>query len=400
MTTQMADTAFLSPPPDVLRRVISEGASGTAEGPLQVARVHFPNGKPVQFHLFPKGLGAAQAGFLAEWVGPDAATRAEAETTRLMQQGQSGVFAVDAENGLLLRRPGGDARLPGLRLLSDSAFAAARLAALGLTGPFQVQLVAHRLGKRAVLRIRHRDGLAFARLRSPTSPQARLAVLRHDALHAALASQSSLRLPRPMGRDEELGLALYGALPGRAPAMRGLAGFAKIEAVMQALIALQSAATEAPSHHAADELAVLDGWFTRLTPVFPDIAAAIEAPLARLRRDLADLPPRASVLCHRDLHEGQILIDRGVAGLLDFDTLRWGDAALDLGNFQAHLVLAGLRSGRSLAAYATAAERCLPRVPLARIALWRRAALLRLAMIYALTAEPRATITALIDEAA
>ena len=66
----------------------------------------------------------------------------------------------------------------------------------------------------------------------------------------------------------------------------------------------------------------------------------------------------------------------------------------------AHLVLAGLRSGRSLAAYATAAERSLPRVPLARIALWRRAALLRLAMIYALTAEPRATITALIDEAA
>lgn len=400
MTTQMADTAFLSPPPDLLRRVISEGAAGTAEGPLQVARVHFPSGKPVQFHLHPKGLGAAQTGFLAEWVGPDAASRAEAETTRLMQQGQSGAFAVDAENGLLLRRPGGDARLPGLRLLSDSAFAAARLTELGLQGPFQVQLVAHRLGKRAVLRIRHRGGMAFARLRSPTSPQARLAVLRHDALHAALAAQTTIRLPRPMGRDEELGLALYGALPGRAPALRGLAGFSQIEAVMQALIALQSADTEAPTHHVADEMAVLDGWFARLTPVFPDIAAAIEAPLERLRQDLAALPPRASVLCHRDLHEGQILIDRGVAGLLDFDTLRWGDAALDLGNLQAHLVLAGLRSGRSLAAYATAAERSLPRVPLARIALWRRAALLRLAMIYALTAEPRATITALIDEAA
>jgi aminoglycoside phosphotransferase (APT) family kinase protein len=147
-------------------------------------------------------------------------------------------------------------------------------------------------------------------------------------------------------------------------------------------------------------MAVLDGWFARLTPVFPDIAAAIAAPLERLRQDLAALPPRASVLCHRDLHEGQILIDRGVAGLLDFDTLRWGDPALDVGNLQAHLMLAGLRSGRSLAAYATAAERNLTCVPLARIALWRRAAVLRLAMIYALTAEPRATITALIDEAA
>lgn len=400
MTTQMADTAFLSPPPDLLRRVITEGATSDAEGPLQVTRVHFPNGKPVQFHLQPKGLGAGQTGFLAEWVGPDAAMRVEAEATRLMQQGQSGAFAVDAENGLLLRRPGVDARLPGLRLLSDSAFAAARLAELGLKGPFQVQLVAHRLGKRAVLRIRHMGRVAFARLRSPTSPQARLAVQRHDALYDALASQNTIRMPRPMGRDEDLGLALYDALPGRTPALRGLAGFSQIEAVMQALIALQSTAVEAPTHQAADEMAVLDGWFARLTPVFPDIAAAIAAPLERLRQDLAALPPRASVLCHRDLHEGQILIDRGVAGLLDFDTLRWGDPALDLGNLQAHLVLAGLRSGRSLAAYATAAERNLTRVPLARIALWRRAAVLRLAMIYALTAEPRATISALIDEAA
>lgn len=400
MTTQMADTAFLSPPPDLLRRVITEGATSDAEGPLQVTRVHFPNGKPVQFHLQPKGLGAGQTGFLAEWVGPDAAMRVEAEATRLMQQGQSGAFAVDAENGLLLRRPGVDARLPGLRLLSDSAFAAARLAELGLKGPFQVQLVAHRLGKRAVLRIRHMGRVAFARLRSPTSPQARLAVQRHDALYDALASQNTIRMPRPMGRDEDLGLALYDALPGRTPALRGLAGFSQIEAVMQALIALQSTAVEAPTHQAADEMAVLDGWFARLTPVFPDIAAAIAAPLERLRQDLAALLPRASVLCHRDLHEGQILIDRGVAGLLDFDTLRWGDPALDLGNLQAHLVLAGLRSGRSLAAYATAAERNLTRVPLARIALWRRAAVLRLAMIYALTAEPRATISALIDEAA
>ena len=168
---------------------------------------------------------------------------------------------------------------------------------------------------------------------------------------------------------------------------------------MQAQIALQWAEVDAPEHRVADELATLDGWLARLAPVFPDIAAMIEAPLNRLRQDMDALPLRSPVLCHRDLHEGQILIDRGVAGLLDFDTLRWGDAALDLGNLQAHLVLQGVRSGRSLAAFGTAAERNLPQVPLSLITLWRRATLLRLAMIYALTAEPRATITALIDEA-
>ncbi|MEY4873262.1 MAG: hypothetical protein RLZZ563_2592, partial [Pseudomonadota bacterium] len=49
--------------------------------------------------------------------------------------------------------------------------------------------------------------------------------------------------------------------------------------------------------------------------------------------------------------------------------------------------------------HAVSRKRNLPHVPLSRITLWRRAALLRLAMIYALTAEPRATITALIQEA-
>lgn len=399
MTTQMAETAFLVPPPDLMRRMITEGATPSPEGVLRVERVHFPSGKPVQFHLRPEGSAPSQAGLLAEWVGADAAARAEAENARLQQQGQRGAFSIDAEAGLLLRQPGGDARLPGLRLLSDATFAADCLTGLGLKGPFQVQLVAHRLGKRAVLRIRHAGGIAFARLRSPTSPQARLAVARHAALFVALGARSDIRLPRPIGMDEQIGLALYDALPGRSPVLRGLAGFAQTEAVMQALIALQRAEVDVPEHRVADEMATLDGWLARLAPVFPDIAAMIEAPLNRLRNDMDALPQRAVVLCHRDLHEGQILIDRGVAGLLDFDTLRWGDAATDLGNLQAHLVLQGVRSGRSLAAFGTAAERNLPHVPLSRITLWRRAALLRLAMIYALTAEPRATITALIQEA-
>lgn len=398
MTTQMANTAFLAPPPDLLRRLITQGAAPSAEGVLQVTRVHFPSGKPVQFHLHPQGTGAAQTAVLAEWVGPEVDACAKAEAARLHQQGQRAAFSVDADSGLLLRKPGGDARLPGLRLLADPDFAAACLTGLGLKGPFQLHLVAHRLGKRAVLRIRHAGGVAFARLRSPTSPQARLAVARHATLHAALAHRTEIRLPRPIGMDEGLGLALYDALPGRSPALRGLAGFAQTEAIMQALTALQRAEVDAATHGVKDELATLDGWFARLSPVFPEIAAAIEAPLERLRQDMDGLPDRQTVLCHRDLHEGQILIDRGIAGLLDFDTLRWGDAAMDLGNLQAHMILAGVRAGRSLAAYATAAERNLPHVPLNRIAIWRRAALLRLAMIYALTAEPRATIAALIDE--
>jgi aminoglycoside phosphotransferase (APT) family kinase protein len=87
-----------------------------------------------------------------------------------------------------------------------------------------------------------------------------------------------------------------------------------------------------------------------------------------------------------------------LAGLLDFDTLSRGDPAMDLGNLQAHLDLAGLRKDRSFAAYATAAERLFPQIKLSRIAVWRRAARLRLAMLWAFSGEPRANLSALLED--
>ena len=77
------------------------------------------------------------------------------------------------------------------------------------------------------------------------------------------------------------------------------------------------------------------------------------------------------------------------AGFLDFDTLSLADQALDPGNLLAHLLFAAVDEG-----------------PLARalagpgVDLWRRAALLRLAMIYAFTSMSPVFIRRLIREAA
>ena len=93
--------------------------------------------------------------------------------------------------------------------------------------------------------------------------------------------------------------------------------------------------------------------------------------------------------CHRDLHEKQILVTARGAGFLDFDTLSLADPALDAGNLLAHLFFAGVDENplaRELAG--------------ANVALWRRATLLRLAMIYAFTTTPHATIRRLLNEAA
>lgn len=390
--TDLQPVTATEPPPALLRSLL--GASLPAFGTARVTRMHFPTGRPVQMHLEAEG-GA----LIAEWLGEAAPARAMAEAERLSLAGQDGALRVETSLGLIARAPGQDAKLPALRLTRDAAFAAEVLPGLGLRGPFRIDLVAHRLGKRAVLRIAHAGGTAYARLRAPGATQARLAAARHAMLWQVLGSDRRLRLPEPLGERADLGLTLYRALPGRAPLFRGLRGFVEVEAISRAILALQGAGIDAPRHGVEDEIATLAAWHRRLSPLDPQRAARIGALIHALSEALQALPPMPAVPCHRDLHEGQVVIRAGVAGVMDFDTLRLGDPALDIGNLQAHLVMAGFRQDRSLAAYTTAMERLFPHLPLARIALWRRVALLRLALIHAFTTDGAGLSDALVTAA-
>lgn len=389
-----------------LRLLLQAGPSGDAVARLlpgfrvaglRVDRVHFPGGKPVQLLIRAQGEDGQSRLVLGEWVGEAAAALAEAEVLRLAKprrgQGGDGTVVADPAQGLVLRRPGFDTRLPGLRLLHDPEWAAARLAALGVDPAATVTLVAHRLGKRAVLRISGAAGTQYARLRPVTSTSGREAYDRHLALWQGARD---LAIPQPLAWDGEIGVALFAALPGAAPVFNGLDGFRATQAVMRAVVRLQALSCDVPHHCPADEMALLDIWLARLTAVFPDLAQRLRGPLEQVRHAMAALDPAPAVPCHRDLHEGQILLHEGRAGLLDFDTLRLGDPALDVGNLQAHLHLATLRDGVGRQAYVTAMDNALPKVALTRLALWRRAALLRLAMIYAFSAEPRPVVRNLI----
>ena len=402
------------PSPEALRSLIARGPSADAAKPLlslrhlaglAVERMHFPGTKPVQLQIRAWDQGGQSQTLLGEWVGEAAADLAATEIARLAKSrrgkmAQDTVVVADAAHGLLLRRPGFDAKLPGLRLLHDAGFARESLGKLGCDGHVSVTLVTHRLGKRAVLRITAPDGTRYARLRPVTSDSGQVAFEQHQALWQALEGSPNLAIPRPLAFDAGLGLALFAALPGEPPRFQGLDGFRATQSVLAAVLGLQALRIAAPLHGVAEELAILQGWASRLTDVFPDLAARLHAPLDRLQHDMTAVAPLAAVPCHRDLHEGQILLDQTLAGLLDFDTLRLGDPALDVGNLQAHLVLASLRDGRSRRGFTTAMDNGLPQLSIARIALWRRAALLRLALIYAFTAEPRTIIHGLLDEAA
>lgn len=418
MTPELATTIPYPAAAD-LRQLIANGPDPTAAAPLlqwsgpfslRVERVHFPAEKPVQLQIRATGE-AGSALLIGEWLGGDAIGVAAVESMRLTKprRGQSDAgrpaVVADPASGLILRRAGFDTKLPGLRMLYDPAFAAERLGALGLdAGRYRLSLVGHRLGKRAVIRVSRSRQDWYLRLRAVTSTSGEEAHARHLALWEAVHGTAGLSIPHPLGFDPVSGAALYDALPGRPPVFAGLAGFRNLAALIPALTALQGLKIAAAPHNATDELAILAPWAARLREVFPELARKADPILARLRRELPALPPVAPVPCHRDLHEGQILISGAGrmlrVGLLDFDTLRLGDPALDPGNLQAHLILAGLREGRSHAPFVDAIERALPHIAPERLALWRRAALLRVAMIHAFSAEPRPVIAALLAEAA
>lgn len=370
----------------------------------RLERTHFSGRRPIQL-VYVQGDQTV----LAELQG--ASCEVEAERIRhslgKARRGQmagldAGAVVADPGAGLVLRRPGLDERLPGLRLLYDPDAARDLVGRIEGRdpGPVTPALMAHRLGKRAVVRLTGADGQTrYARLRTDKSRSGTTAFQRHRALWKATRDDPALALPRPLGEDTDLGVALFAALPGEPPVFEADHGSRACRTVSRAIRRLQSMDLAGlPLHDGSAEARLLAEWHGRLHRVYPDTADALAAPLAAVRSALEDLRV-VPAPCHRDLHEGQILIDGNRAGLLDFDTLSLADPALDAGNLMAHLFLAGVVSMRDMAASEAALAEDLPHLPARRLRLWRRAALLRLCMIYAFTDMPAAHQTALRSEA-
>jgi hypothetical protein len=360
---------------------------------VTVERMHFPNGKPVQSVLCAALRDGRKETLFAEHCPADPQSHANSIRASLSKSrnGQKAgldrsavVVAEDA--GLVLRRPGLDERLPGLRLLHDPAFARRAVqSVLGRdVGPVVTELVAHRLGKRAVLRISGAGLELFVRLRPIKSGDGAGRLRTHLALWSSLSGQTDLRIPEPLGALPDCGAAVFGVLPGAPADLED----ADVDAVARAMAVLRSLdPVNLRVHSGADEARILRHWMKRCETRRPALARRIAPGLSRL---MTKLDETASPLrpCHRDLHEKQILVSGGVAGLLDFDTLCLSDPALDVGNLLAHMFFAGQDETRLRAA-----------CNLPRVGHWRSAALYRLAMIYAVTSTSEAVLDRLITEA-
>ncbi len=107
------------------------------------------------------------------------------------------------------------------------------------------------------------------------------------------------------------------------------------------------------SHTAYDELEILQRQLSAVLSAQPGYAARLERVLAACKVLLESLPDVHPVTLHRDFYPEQLLLDGERLYLLDLDLCAYGDPALDIGNFVAHLREYALRVLGNAAALST-----------------------------------------------
>ncbi|MCP5037468.1 MAG: aminoglycoside phosphotransferase family protein, partial [Rhodobacteraceae bacterium] len=298
---------------------------GLPPGPLKLRRA-WPRG-PGQLALeYTTGNGGIIAG---QWF--DEAGQLE----RVAQAGPKPAAAVTSIAGMkvFLHAEGADRRLPGLAQL--------------LAQP-ETQLLVHRSERRAVVRLKMPAGLRYAKVVRPKRTQALAAA---GSVARNLAQRGGFAIPELLETDVETGLTVWSELPGVS--LHELLGRDRLisatRAMGRTLRALHDTSPPAniPTHSAADEIGVLQHWLTRLEAFAPDLGGQIRAVAPRVFEALA-AASSPSVPLHRDFYDKQLLIDaEGRTGLLDFDTLAMGEAALDLANALVHFELRTLQGNCS-----------------------------------------------------
>lgn len=296
------------------------------------------------------------------------------------------VVAGTGQTRVLLQADGADRRLPALSPL---------LARPG------TKLVVHRPERRAVVRLASPAGLRYAKVVRPE----RLAAIVGAARAVRNGAKWAFATPELVEMDPGRGLVIWAELPGARlsdlvqnqwlVAAAGRAGQA-----LRALHAIPAPET-AGRHGANDEIALLRRWLERIEPFGPQLMPELRAAAAPVFERLAAASSPA-VLLHRDFYDKQVVVDaHGRVGLLDFDTLATGEAALDLANALGHFELRAIQGHLPTKVANKAAVALLDgyrpntRI-LARLGPYVDATRLRLACVYALRPGGQTIVPALL----
>jgi aminoglycoside phosphotransferase (APT) family kinase protein len=210
------------------------------------------------------------------------------------------------------------------------------------------QLVVHHPERRAVVCLRGSDGVRYAKVVRTT----RVAELADIMRTLRALAGAHFATPEVLEVQEEQGVIMLSALAGASLyELRNsdsvIAAASDAGAVLHQLHRL-SPPNVAVKHTAEDEMRVLQRWLDRLAIVVPKLfqlaTQRCDAVFAALVHGCS--PP---VLLHRDFYDKQVFFAPGSSpGLLDFDTLAVGEAALDLANGSARRLHTSNGSGGCL----------------------------------------------------
>lgn len=363
-------------------------------GPLKLRRAWPRSGARLGLE-YTTSEGRTVAG---QWFNDAGRLERVARTTARRSPAPSAVVAGSNGARVLLQVRGADRRLAGLAALVAQPGA---------------ELLVHRPERRAVVRL---GGPATPLVHQPVSAGGvRYAkVVRPERVRELVALTQAVRragrgafeIPRVLEVDVELGVIVSSALDG-ASLYQLLNTAELVPAARAAGAALRALHTADPPlnispHSAADEIAMLQRWFERLSAFRAELAAVVCAKAAPVFEVLAagGSPP---VLLHRDFYDKQVFFGAGGrVGLLDFDTLAVGEAALDVANALVHLELRVVQ-GRCSPERAIAAAAALLEGYRAGPEVWRRldayanATRLRLACVYAFRPWAESVAFALLD---
>lgn len=232
------------------------------------------------------------------------------------------------ETGLKKLHPQRDRRLPAAELLAQP----------------DIKLISYRPRKRMVLVDRRNPVPVIIKAFRPSHFDG--VTQKYRAAHFALTGRG-IQTPDIVNYDKDLA-CLYMFYDSGDPLALGSENLDHFHLLGESLAQFQShvADHELDKHLAADELSIIEQQVEKLAALDVPFPTAWPQLREALQAAFEQLPPTEFGLCHRDLHDKQVLQHPHFLTLLDFDLLCRADVALDPANFLAHLRLRELQGVR------------------------------------------------------
>ena len=188
---------------------------------------------------------------------------------------------------------------------------------------------------------------------------------RMDALWSGGFSEDSrdgISVPEPIGAVPAFHMWLQRKVPGRpAGELMGNAA-ALAERIAEAAHKIHTTSVPTPRQHTIhDELALLETYLADAAGHEPPWSDRIARVLEGCRHVAVGIDAVAPATIHRDFYQDQVIVHGDRLFVIDFDLYCWGDPALDIGNFVAHLTELGLRTAGDPRLLAHQEERILER---------------------------------------